>query len=392
MGSKRNRQGKRGHGEGNIRKRPDGRWEARVTVGVDSRGRQRRRSVYGNSRAEVAEELTRAQTDRIEGILIEPRTLRLGKYLETWLEAVSRRRTRETTHREYGRLVGHIRRHLGTVALAKIGSLHLEALQSALEREKVGARTRQAVHRLLHLALRDAQRRGLVRVNAANVATAPRAPRAPVRVLDAADLHKLLAAATTSRIGPLVELLAGTGLRIGEALALRWKDLDLASRRVCVERGQVELTTTDRDGNKTTRILFTEPKSAASRRTLGLPGSVVAALEAYRAKLKATPHPQRLVFTDSRGGPWRRSNLMRREWHPLLETAGLTRMGFHVLRHSHASALLAAGLNPRAIAARLGHSRPSLVLDVYGHLLPGADDDLTAAAEAIVAAGMTQKR
>jgi integrase len=100
--------------------------------------------------------------------------------------------------------------------------------------------------------------------------------------------------------------------------------------------------------------------------------------------MPAMPHPNRLVFTDSQGGPWRRSNLLRREWHPLLGAAELPRLGFHVLRHTHATALLAAGHNPRAVAARLGHSRPSLVLDVYGHLLPGADEALTASAEAFV--------
>lgn len=382
---------RRGHGEGTIRRRPDGRWEARVTVGLDEHGKQRRRSVYGRTRAEVAEKLARAQGDVLDGISAEPGRLRVGSYLDAWLDSVSRPRTRARTHVEYQRLAGHVRRHLARVPLAKLSPLHLETLQTALEREKIGARTRQAVHRLVHLALRDAQRRGLVRVNVADVVTAPRAPREPVRVLDSGELSRLLEAAAGRRIRPLAVLLASTGLRIGEALALRWRDVELRDLRVRVERSQVELTTKDSEGKKTSRILFTEPKSAASRRVVGIPRSAAAALEALRSSLPATPHPSRLVFTDSRGGPWRRSNLLRREWHPLLEAAGLPRMGFHALRHTHASALLAEGHNARAVAARLGHGRPSLVLDVYGHLLPGADDALTASAEALVQGPKTRR-
>jgi integrase len=208
-----------------------------------------------------------------------------------------------------------------------------------------------------------------VRVNAATAVDPPRAPRKEITVLDSEQTRHLLnIAAQGQKIAPLVTILAMTGMRIGEALALRWRDLDLRAGTIKVNRTLVEIRG---------QFSFQEPKSNASRREVGIPQEAVDVLRALRSRIRGLPHPERLVFTDSRGGPLRRSNLIRRDWHPLLKLANLPKTGIHSLRHSHATQLLAAGANPRAVADRLGHSRASLVLDVYGHVLPGADRELT---------------
>jgi integrase len=367
----------RRYGEGSIYRRNDGRWAGALVVGTTENGKPRRRTVYGRSRREVAEKLARLQVDRLDGVLSDPTKLRLGEYLNHWLENVSRPRTRASTHALYGRLVGHINKHASGVRLSKLSPLHLEALQRALEQKGVGARTRQAVHRLLHRALGDAQRRGLIRVNVAAAVDAPQVAKKEIRILDERQTKKLLeAAAEEPRIGPLVTLMATTGLRLGEALGLRWRDLDLKGGKVRVERTLVEV-----NGD----LSFHEPKTKRSQRQVGIPNETLKVLRGHRSRLPGLPHPERLVFCDAKGGPWRRSNLTRREWHPLLEKAELPRIGLHALRHGHATALLAGGANPRAVADRLGHSQPSLVLDVYAHTLPGADRELTDRVEALLA-------
>ena len=359
----------RRYGEGSIYRRADGRWAAALVTGTCANGKPRRRTVYGHSRREVADKLARLQVDRLDGNLTEPSKLRLGEYLTRWLDSVSRPRTRPTTHAEYKRLVCHVQKHASRIVLSKLSPMHIEALQSELERTRVGARTRQAIHRVLRNALGDAVRLGLVRVNVAASIDTPRVPRKEIRVLDGEQTRHLLdVAVNDSKIGALVTLLSTTGLRIGEALALRWLDVDLRTGTIKVNRTLVEI-----DG----KFSFQEPKSKASRRKVGIPQETVDALRALRSKIRGVPHPERLVFTDRRCGPLRRSNLIRRDWHPLLKLAELPKTGFHILRHSHATQLLAAGANPRAVADRLGHSQASLVLDVYGHVLPGADRELT---------------
>jgi integrase len=161
---------------------------------------------------------------------------------------------------------------------------------------------------------------------------------------------------------PLVEVLLGTGLRIGEALALRWRDIDLQGGLLRVERSQVE-----RNGG----VSFKEPKSARGRRTVELPQGLVAVFRAHQTGIGAVPHPDRLLFTDARGGPLRRSNLLRREWHPLLKRAGFGDevFGFHALRHTHGSHLCARGADVAAVSARLGHADAAFTYRTYVHPL-----------------------
>lgn len=363
---------RRGHGEGTLYRRRGGSWAGAITIGLNANGRQRRKCVYGRTRREVAEKLARLQVARLDGPLAEPGRLRLGEYLNRWHEDVSRPRTRPGTHAEYGRLVRHIVRHVGNVQLGRFGPLHVKGLLEALEREEVGSRTRQSIHRMLHCALHDAQRMGLLRANSCDAVDAPRHTKREIQVLDADQTRRLLeAAAEDERIGALVTVLATTGLRLGEALALRWRDVDFQAGTVQVER------------TLTAQLTFAEPKTPRSRRRVGLPQRTLTLLRAHRARLRGVPHPNTLVFTDSAGGPWRKSNLIRRHWHPLLRRAEVPHIGFHALRHGHATALLAAGANPRAVAERLGHARASLVLDVYGHALPGADRELTVRADGL---------
>ncbi len=111
-------------------------------------------------------------------------------------------------------------------------------------------------------------------------------------------------------------------------------------------------------------------KTAKSRRSVTLPALAVAALARHRERLGALPLPSTPVFTDSRGGPLRKRNLLRRWFHPLVASAGLPPMRFHDLRHAHASLLLAAGVHPKVVQERLGHSQVSTTLDTYSHVAP----------------------
>jgi len=118
-------------------------------------------------------------------------------------------------------------------------------------------------------------------------------------------------------------------------------------------------------------ILFKELKSTRSRRTVELPEGLVAVLHKHMAAIRAVPHPDRLVLVDAKGGPLRRSSVLRREWYPLLERAGFgkERFGFHALRHTHGSHLCARGADVAAVSARLGHADAAFTYKTYVHPL-----------------------
>ena len=147
---------------------------------------------------------------------------------------------------------------------------------------------------------------------------------------------------------------------------------------------QVRRTLTE--DNRTGVRGVAETKTARSRRRIDLPGFTVTALREHRARLGATPHPERLVFADSQGGFLRRSNLHRRNFKPLLDRAKLpASTRFHDLRHAAATLLLAQGVHPKVVQERLGHSTVTLTLDTYSHVLQGMQRDASDRLDALFA-------
>jgi integrase len=127
-----------------------------------------------------------------------------------------------------------------------------------------------------------------------------------------------------------------------------------------------------------------EPKTAKARRQVDLPAIAVEALRDHRQRMLAEGHPHGLVFCDTAGGPLRKSNLIGRSWHPLLEKAELPRIRFHDTRHTHATLLLSQGVHPKIVQERLGHSQIALTLDTYSHVLPGMGREAAAKLDALL--------
>ena len=189
-----------------------------------------------------------------------------------------------------------------------------------------------------------------------------------MRFLSPAEVHEL-ADAVPARYRALILTAAYTGLRWGELAGLRAKQLNLADKRLTVSESLSEVRGTH---------TFKAPKTAASRRTVALPSSLVEVLTAHLKKHPAVGNG--LVFTDPEGGPLRRTNFRGRVWVPAVaKTVGIP-CRFHDLRHTHAAWLVAQGSHPKTIQARLGHASITTTLNVYGHLMPGMDE---AAADAL---------
>ena len=280
------------------------------------------------------------------------------------------------TFESYAHLVHvHIAPALGRVKLKALSPAHLQGFYRAKLDAGLSPRTVQYLHVVLHRALKQALRWGLVPRNVSEAVDPPRVRREEIRPLSPAQARTLLETARDDRLEALYVLAVHCGLRQGELLGLKWDDVDL-------ERGTLQVRRTLSGGT------FTAPKTAKSRRTVRLKQS---ALEALRRHLerqlveidRAGPLWQEngLIFATERGTPLNRHNLGSRSFKPLLKRAGLPQSTrFHDLRHTCATLLLVQGIHPKVVQELLGHSNVGITLDTYSHVLPNMGD---AAAEAM---------
>ncbi len=367
---------KRANGEGGIRQRKDGRYEARLTLADGTRW-----SICHQSREKVASALAKAITDRNDGLPVRvdgKQTLK--QFLEAWLTAI-KGSVRPATFDGYNNYVHtHIIPCLGKTRIAKLTPQQLQAFYSKKLGEGLSPTTVRHIHGALHRALKQATRWGVVGRNVADLVDPPRRARHEMKALSTSQARQLLEAAAGDRLEALYVLAITTGMRQGELLALRWQDVDLDGGTLQV-RSTVQRV---KDG-----LLFGEPKTASGRRRIALAPAAVAALRHHHVsqaegRLKAGPAWQDndLVFPNTFGRAMEATNLLHRSFTPLLERAGLPKMRFHDLRHTAATLLLSKKVPVKVVSEMLGHAQVGVTLAVYSHVLPDMQREATAAMQA----------
>jgi integrase len=321
-----------------------------------------------------------------------------GSFLTTtWLPA-ARATIRPTTYSSYAM---HVRCYLvpafGPLGLDRLTAPAINAFYGELQRgwngrPALSAATVRRIHATLHRSLRDAVRWQLTAANVAAGADPPRASRPPMTVWSPAQLHLFLDRAAGDRLFSLWTFYILTGVRRGEALALRWGDVDLEAGTAAIRRSLVPVDH---------RLVFGEPKTERGRRLIGLDPPLVLALRRHgrgqRAEDPAAADPvaddpvaddpgpddEALVFARPDGTPWHPERVSRR-FARLVTTTGAPRIRLHDLRHLHATLALAAGVSPRVLADRLGHSSTAVTTDIYQHVLPAMDHDAARAVADLV--------
>lgn len=355
---------RRAHGEGGLVRRKDGRW-AGSFYSVEGK----RVYVYGSTQQEALEKLRKAQSEQEQGVLATGPKLKLGVYLEQWLEDVKKPELRVSSYVKYKKLiVGYIIPVLGNLQLQKLTPQHVQSFYTKKLKEGLSAKTVHSIHGVLHNALDNAVRWRLVPKNVTDLVTPPRLEKHEVQSLTLEQARTLLAAARGHRLDMLLTLALTTGMRRGELLALRWSDIDLESGMLQVRRtvdfiaryGYVE----------------GEPKTARSRRKIVLPAFVVAMLKQHRKnqleqRLKVGDDWQdRDLVICGLEGNYLNPRYLLKLFDKLLAEAGLSHMRFHDLRHSVVTLLLGMGVDPRTIQEFVGHEDITTTLRIYSHVLP----------------------
>ncbi len=375
---------------GYIRRRGKGSWEITIDLGRDAvTGRRRRRFLAVKGKREDAERaLTAVLRERDLGIDLDPGKITVADYLRRWLRDYAAPKVAPSTFQRYTSIVElHLAPILGTIRLRDLRPAHIQAAYAAFRRQdgrgsKLSAKTIFEHHAVLREALNQAVKWQLLGRNPAQAAAPPRPQRPEMRVLSAGEANRLLEAATETRHYPLIYLALATGARLGELLALRWLDVDL-------DRAIMEIMRTARFF-KGRGVTFGQPKSHRSRRPIALSPETVKVLSDHRReqvedRLRAGPgyEDRDLVFADPVGRAVYDSTV-RRAFYGIIRVAGLGHLRIHDLRHTAATLMLRAGVNPKVVSERLGHATVSITLDTYSHVLPDMQREAAAALDSIL--------
>ncbi|MDP8951369.1 MAG: site-specific integrase, partial [Actinomycetota bacterium] len=262
---------KRANGEGSIYQRKDGRWVGQYTV--HTANGPKRRAVYGKDREEAARKLAGAIADRDRGLIFDAGNMTVGEYLDRWLSDSVRDTVKRRTFEGYASIVRrHLKPAIGRVKLAKLTPAHVQGLYRAKLDAGLSPTTVQHVHTTLHKALRQAVKWGLIPRNVCEAVSVPRRDSPEMRPLTPQQARVLLVAARGDRLEALYVLAVTTGMRQGELLGLRWRDVDL-------DRAVVRISQTLVTGNG--KQTFEKPKTAKSRRSVALTRRAVAALTGH---------------------------------------------------------------------------------------------------------------
>ena len=368
------------NGASSVYEGKDGYWHGRVTVGVRDDGRPDRRHVMRKTQAAAVKAVRALERDRDKGsVRAAGRVWTVGEWLTYWVEEIAAPHVRENTLAGYRVAVNtHLIPGVGAHRLDRLQPEHLERLYRKIITAGRAPGTAHQAHRVIRAALSEAERRGRVTRNVAKLARAPRLEELEVEPYSVAEVQSLIKAALTRRNGARWAVALALGLRQGEALGLRWSDVDLATGTLWVRRGRLRPSYVHGCGDtcgrkagfcpkrRNTRAETDDTKSRAGRRAIGLPAELVALLERHRdeqEKERITSaqlwRDSDYVFTTPRGEPVN-PNTDHGHWKRLLADAGLRDGRLHDARHTAATVLLILGVPERAVMGLMGWSTTAM--------------------------------
>ena len=351
--------------KGSIKKRGD---SYRVRVSLTENGKRKQISRTANTPQEAEKLRTKLMNQKYEGTLSKQPKGTTAQYLNRWLTEYVESNLSPNTVKSYNNIVTvHLIPGLGKIALKNIKAEHLQTYY-ADKLKTLNSTTVRHHHTLLHRAFRQAVLLDLMSRNPADAVSPPRYHKAEMHILDESQVETVLSS-TNPDYYALFYLALFSGLRRGELLALRWSDADLLMAEMSVSRSVVSL-----EGGG---YIFKDTKTAKSRRTVALSPSTCQVLRehldkqmAIKKRLEIKFHNDDLIFSHDNKNPFN-GNAVSMIWRNLVRRLGFKGVRFHDCRHTMATAMLSAGVHPKIVQERLGHSSIAITLDTYSHVAPG---------------------
>jgi integrase len=353
---------KRAHGEGSIYQLRSGSWRGLVTVNGQ------RISHTAKTRKEVLAWVRKTTSQVERGLKYDAARQNLGDYLTSWLASVENS-VRPSTFEHYKLLVkNYLIPQLGASLIKNLSPDRIQSVYDSMIQAGTGAHTIIKTHAVLHNALQRASETGLAFRNAADLVRPPAAPEKEMSFWNEEETNRFLTVAQDSRLYALFYLAIVTGAWQMEVCGLQWADLDWLRGTLHIRRQLARVGE-----------MFAQQKTRAAKCTINLGAKTLDVLRAHQQlqtqeRILAGNRWQEydLIFTSTIGTPLQQKNLVDRYFKPLVKLAGVPEIRFHDLRHTAASIMLSRGVSIFAVSKIIGHARPSITSDIYGHLVPGA--------------------
>ena len=361
---------KAANGAGTIRKRPDGRFEARVTIGKDpATGKQKQKSIYGWSQEEVRKKMQKLCVSVDDGTFTEPSKLTVGKWEDIW-HAEFLGNVKSGTADNYKQIIRiHIKPAFGAMKLNALQAPLIQKMYNEKQKAGLASKTIRNIHGVLTASLSQAMALGYIPTNPASVCKPPRVEKAEMLPLDMPEASIFLGACKEHRLAILYNAAMLTGMREGELLGLQWRCVDFERGTIRIDKQLL------RPRKKGETYRFGSPKNGKERTITPAP-SIMEMLK----ELKLVQKKQRLkagdmwydgalsdlVFTDELGC-YLKYHTVLDNFKALLKCAGLEERRFHDLRHTYAVLSLLSGIDPKSVSATLGHATVAFTLDRYSH-------------------------
>ncbi len=357
-------------GSGSIRQRPDGLWEARISIGSDpATGKPIRRSVYGNTQKTVREQMTAILRELDKGTYQAPNKQKVKEWLDIWMDTFCKNKVKPLTYSSYdGIIKNHIVPAIGNVQLQTLNGTHVQKLYNSMTDAGLSGKTVKNVSAVLHKALNQAVKLKYIPINPCSGAELPKTQKHEIKPLTDEEIPRFLAAIENSPMRNAYALCLFAGLREGECLGLSWDQVDFSKGKITVSQ---QLQREKKKGGK----YYIAPSTKGNKsRTIKPPPIAFKYLKDERTRqlenrFKAAElwdNPNNLVFTNEHGGNLTTVSFYR---HFKIIAAGIGRPDArpHDLRHSCATVALASGADIKSVQDLLGHATASFTLDVYGH-------------------------
>lgn len=357
-------------GEGTIRKRSDGRWEAIVTVGTDpGTGKMIRRSVYGSTQAEVRKKKTELTRSIDNGTYQAPDRTTVEKWLDTWMETFCKIKVKPLTYQSYEVAIKtHIKPNIGAVKLQALRGVHIQKLYNNMIEAGKSPKTVKNIGAILHKALSVAVKQGLIIANPCDAAELPKVTRKEITPLRDAEIPLFLNAIEGHQFRNAYAVCLFAGLREGELLGLSWGQVDFEKKRITINQ-QLQ-----RGKKAGTGYFIADTTKSGKPRNIEPPEIAFKYLRAERARQAENQlaagelwsNPDNLVFTDATGKHLA-IHTFYKHFKAIAESIGRPDARPHDLRHTAATVAIASGADVKSVQDLLGHATASFTLDIYAH-------------------------
>lgn len=356
---------RRGKNEGSIRLRKDGYYEARVTLGVDANGKQIQKSIYGKQRTDVAQKMNSLMMNVHHGTYVNETSISLNVWLSKWLEDYAKLKVKETTFElYYNHSKNHIIPALGFYKLNKLKTSNIQTFINELSKKELAAGTIKYIINILRGAIKQAVKEKLITTDITKNCVLPKDIQKEMNVLEPKCINDFLELAKKNKYYIIFLLELHTGLRRGELLGLRWRDINFKEGSIEINQQVVKLNY---------KSVITDLKTTYANRKLYLPQNIISELEKHNKNQKVqmikhrkTWNDKDLVFTN----PWGRvlnPQTLCVHFKSIVKPLGLGYIRFHDLRHTYALNCLNQGVDIKTLQEQLGHHNASFTISRYGH-------------------------